>query len=76
MTWSYDADVTHFFKPASSNTTFQHAQNLLNEIERDRRDPSEVSLPESLEMPHGDDTRRKDPSLSSVIVWAVSLSKM
>lgn len=43
MTWGYDADVTKFFKPASSNTTFQHAQNLLAELERHRRDAIEVS---------------------------------
>ncbi len=42
MTWGYDADVTHFFKPASGSTTFQHAQNLLAELERHRRDLSEV----------------------------------
>lgn len=43
MTWGYDADVVHFFRPAGSNTTFQHAQNLLVELERFRRGPNEVS---------------------------------
>ena len=44
MTWGYDADVSHFFTPASGNTTFQHAQNLLAEVERNRRGPGEVSV--------------------------------
>ncbi len=43
MTWGYDADVTNFFKPTSNNTTFQHTQNLLAELERHRRDTNEVS---------------------------------
>ena len=51
MTWGYDADVIHFFKPASGNTTFQHAQNLLAELERHRRDLSEVGPLHSLELP-------------------------
>lgn len=42
LTWGYDADVTHFFKPASGNTAFQHALNLLAEIERHRRGSGEV----------------------------------
>lgn len=37
MSWGYDADVAHFFRPAGANTTFQHAQGLLAEIERQRR---------------------------------------
>lgn len=47
MTWGYDADVAHFFTPASSNTTFQHAQDLLAELERNRQSPAEVSELES-----------------------------
>ena len=42
MTWGYDANVTHLFTPASSNTTFQHAQDLLAELERNRRGEDEV----------------------------------
>ncbi|MCJ1263508.1 hypothetical protein MMC22_003378 [Lobaria immixta] len=38
MTYGYDANVAHIFRPASSNTVFQHAQNLLAEIDRHRDD--------------------------------------
>lgn len=42
MTWGYDADVTHLLRPAGSNTVFQHAKNLVADVERRRESMSEV----------------------------------
>ena len=44
LTWGYDADISHFIKCVSGNSTFQHAQNLVHDVERHRGDPSEVSF--------------------------------
>lgn len=43
MTWGYDADVAHIFRPAGTNTILQHGKNLLVDIERHRE--SEVEVP-------------------------------
>ncbi len=44
MTFGYAADVVNFFSVASHSSIFQHAQNLLQDLQRERRTPDEVRL--------------------------------
>jgi hypothetical protein len=42
MSFGYDANVVNFFSVASHSSIFQHAQNLLQDLQRERRTPDEV----------------------------------
>ena len=42
MTYGYDANVMNFFSNASQSSIFQHAINLLEDLQRKRRSQDEV----------------------------------
>ncbi len=44
MAFDYEADARNFFSTESQSSIFQHAQNLLQDLQRERHTSEEVSF--------------------------------